>query len=478
MKYIDEFRDPKAAQALLREIAALIDTLGATEAQPVRLMEVCGGHTHSIFRYGIEGLLPKAIELVHGPGCPVCALPMGRIDDAIAIAERPEVIFTTFGDALRVPGSQKSLMQAKADGADIRIVYSPMDALELARANPDREVVFFGLGFETMMPSTALTVLQAVGNFSVFCNHITIVPTLKAILDSPDLTIDGFIGPGHVSMVIGTAPYEFIATHYQKPMVVSGFEPLDILQSNWMVLRQFAEEGCPVELLRRVAGSMAAAREAEVKIVTGDTKVVHRGACDKLFLTTSGVGAIKRGGELDPTLVRPGDAVLVNGVLGDHGATILAARGDLALGGDIESDCAPLNGLIQALLTTCPGTRFLRDATRGGVATVLNEIAQASAAEIVIEEDALPIRETVRGMCEILGLDPLYLANEGKFVAVVPAEDVDCALATMRAHPLGAGATMIGRVSERIEGRVLMRTLFGGTRIVDMLIGDQLPRIC
>jgi hydrogenase expression/formation protein HypD len=210
MKYIDEFRDPKAAQALIREIGALTDTLGATEAHPVRLMEVCGGHTHSIFRYGIEGLLPKAIELVHGPGCPVCVLPMGRIDDAVAIAERPEVIFTTFGDALRVPGSQKSLMQAKADGADIRIVYSPMDALELARANPDREVVFFGLGFETTMPSTALTVLQAeredIGNFSVFCNHITIVPTLKAILDSPDLTIDGFIGPGHVSMVIGTAP--------------------------------------------------------------------------------------------------------------------------------------------------------------------------------------------------------------------------------------------------------------------------------
>jgi hydrogenase expression/formation protein HypD len=251
MKYVDEFRDPKAAQALIQEIATLVDALGATEARPVRLMEVCGGHTHSIFRYGIEGLLPKAIELVHGPGCPVCVLPTGRIDDAITIAERPEVIFTTFGDALRVPGSQKSLMQAKADGADIRIVYSPMDALELARANPDREVVFFGLGFETTMPSTALTVLQAeredIGNFSVFCNHITIVPTLKAILDSPDLTIDGFIGPGHVSMVIGTAPYEFIARHYRKPMVVSGFEPLDILQSIWMVLRQFVEQRADVE---------------------------------------------------------------------------------------------------------------------------------------------------------------------------------------------------------------------------------------
>ena len=161
------------------------------------------------------------------------------------------MIFTTFGDAMRVPGSKKSLMQAKADGADIRIVYSPMDALALARANPDREVVFFGLGFETTMPSTALTVLQAeregIGNFSVFCNHITIVPTIKAILDSPDLQIDGFLGPGHVSMVIGTAPYEFVARHYRRPMVVAGFEPLDILQSIWMVLRQIAEGAREIE---------------------------------------------------------------------------------------------------------------------------------------------------------------------------------------------------------------------------------------
>jgi hydrogenase expression/formation protein HypD len=260
MKYIDEFRDPEAARALVREIEALVAQLGATKARPVRLMEVCGGHTHSIFRYGLEGMLTDAIELVHGPGCPVCVLPMGRIDDALAIAERPEVIFTTFGDALRVPGSEKSLMQAKAEGADIRIVYSPMDALDLARTNPDREVVFFGLGFETTMPSTALTVLQAeregIANFSVFCNHITIIPTMRAILDSPDLQIDGFIGPGHVSMVIGIEPYEFIARHYRKPLVVSGFEPLDILQSVWMVLRQFAEGRAEIEnqYARVVAG--------------------------------------------------------------------------------------------------------------------------------------------------------------------------------------------------------------------------------
>ncbi|MFA5123665.1 hydrogenase formation protein HypD, partial [Zavarzinia sp.] len=214
-------------------------------------MEVCGGHTHSIFRYGLEGMLPPEIELIHGPGCPVCVLPMGRVDDCVAIAERPEVIFTTFGDAMRVPGSKKSLLQAKADGADVRMVYSPMDALALARRNPSREVVFFALGFETTMPSTALTVLQAaeegITNFSLFCNHITIVPTIKAILDSPDLQLDGFLGPGHVSMVTGTAPYQFIARHYGRPLVVAGFEPLDILQSIWMVLKQIRDGRAEVE---------------------------------------------------------------------------------------------------------------------------------------------------------------------------------------------------------------------------------------
>jgi len=251
MKYVDEYRDGARAQTLVKAIARLVANIGSTRQRPLQIMEVCGGHTHSIFRYGIEGMLPDCIELVHGPGCPVCVLPMGRIDDCIAIAERPGVIFTTFGDAMRVPGSRKSLLQAKAGGCDIRIVYSPMDALALARRHPDRDVVFFGIGFETTMPSTALTVLQAeregVANFSVFCNHITIVPTIKAILDSPDLHLDGFLGPGHVSMVIGTTPYEFVAKFYGKPMVIAGFEPLDVLQSIWMVLRQIAEGRCEIE---------------------------------------------------------------------------------------------------------------------------------------------------------------------------------------------------------------------------------------
>lgn len=251
MKYLDEFRDGKKARVLIKEIEALVSTMTISAERPLYIMEVCGGHTHSIFRYGLEGMLPNEIELIHGPGCPVCVLPMGRVDDCVAIAENPNVIFTTFGDAMRVPGSRKSLLQAKAEGADVRMVYSPMDALALARKNPEREVVFFGLGFETTMPSTALTILQAetegIRNFSVFCNHITIVPTIKAILDSPGLQLDGFLGPGHVSMVIGTAPYEFIANFYKKPMVVAGFEPLDILQSIWMVLKQIKEGRAEIE---------------------------------------------------------------------------------------------------------------------------------------------------------------------------------------------------------------------------------------
>lgn len=251
MKYIDEFRDPALAAVLVEQITATLRRLPYSADNPLAIMELCGGHTHAIFRYGIEGMLPPSIELVHGPGCPVCVLPMGRVDDAVAIAEQPDVIFTTFGDAMRVPGSRKSLLQAKADGADIRMVYSPMDALALAKNNPAKSVVFFGLGFETTMPSTALTILQAaaekIGNFFLFCNHITIVPTIRALLADPGLRLDGFIGPGHVSLVIGTTPYDFIAREHGKPVVVSGFEPLDVLQSLWMVVKQIATGQAMVE---------------------------------------------------------------------------------------------------------------------------------------------------------------------------------------------------------------------------------------
>src|SRR3954467_6121662 len=214
-------------------------------------MEICGGHTHTIYRHGIKDLLPEGVELVHGPGCPVCVLPMGRVDEGITIAERPEVIFTCFGDMMRVPGSKGNLLEVKAQGADIRMVYSPLDALRIARENPHREVVFYAIGFETTTPSTALTLLRArdegIRNFFVFANHVTIIPAIRAILDSPDLRLDGFIGPGHVSTVIGTRPYRFIARDYGKPVAVSGFEPLDVLQGVLMVMRQLADGRAEVE---------------------------------------------------------------------------------------------------------------------------------------------------------------------------------------------------------------------------------------
>jgi len=251
MKFASEFRDPLAARALLAAIAAKADQIGASPAKPVHIMEICGGHTHSIFRYGLDKLIHEGVEFIHGPGCPVCVLPMARVDECVEIAEKPGVIFTTFGDAMRVPGHRKSLLKAKSEGADIRMVYSPLDALELARRNPAKQVVFFGLGFETTTPSTALSIQAAaregLTNFSVFCNHITVPEPIKALLDDPDMTLDGFIGPGHVSMVIGTHPYDFIAKDYHKPLVVAGFEPTDLLQSVLMVLTQIAEGRASVE---------------------------------------------------------------------------------------------------------------------------------------------------------------------------------------------------------------------------------------
>lgn len=251
MKYVSEYRDPQKLNGVLQEINQLAAQLTRNRDRSIKLMEICGGHTHAIFKYGLEDLLPRSIEMIHGPGCPVCIMPKGRLDDAIAIAEYPQVIFTTFGDAMRVPGSKHSLLQAKAKGADIRMVYSPLDALQIAKTNPDRQVVFFAIGFETTAPSTALTVLQAeaegIQNFSLFCNHVLVVPALEALLSNPDLQLDGFIGPGHVSMVIGTDPYRVIAERYHKPLVISGFEPLDLLQSIWMVLQQLVEGRCQVE---------------------------------------------------------------------------------------------------------------------------------------------------------------------------------------------------------------------------------------
>ena len=246
MRFVDEYRDADKAQALSARIAGLCEP-----GRVYRLMEVCGGHTYTIYKHGLEDYLPQNITLVHGPGCPVCVIPMGRVDDAIAIAEQPDVILTSFGDMMRVPGGRGSFFDATAAGADIRMVYSPLDALKVARANPGKRVVFLGIGFETTAPSTALTVLRAkaegIENFSVFCNHVTVVPAIKAILDSPGMRLDGFLGPGHVSTVIGCRPYEFIASGYGRPLVVSGFEPLDLLASIAMLVEQLRDGRCEIE---------------------------------------------------------------------------------------------------------------------------------------------------------------------------------------------------------------------------------------
>jgi hydrogenase expression/formation protein HypE len=256
-------------------------------------------------------------------------------------------------------------------------------------------------------------------------------------------------------------------------LAVSGARPL-YLSAGFIL-----EEGFPVEDLHRIADSMAAAaRAAGVQIVTGDTKVVQKGKADGLYVNTAGVGVIERPVELGVGKARPGDAVLVSGPIGDHGITIMLARGELDIESDLSSDTAPLHELVAALLDAAPGVRCLRDATRGGVATILNEVARASNVAIVVEESAVPVRDEVRGAAEILGIDPLYVACEGRLVAVVEGAQADRALQALRSHPLGREAAVIGRVKEDPPTLVLLRTEFGGTRIVDMLIGDPLPRIC
>ena len=253
MKYIDEFRDGKLARGLAQAIRA--------EAKPDRrynFMEFCGGHTHAISRYGIEGLLPPNLLMIHGPGCPVCVLPIGRVDSAIDLALHRDVTLCTYGDVMRVPASgQMSLMKAKARGADVRMVYSTLDALRIARDEPGREVVFFAIGFETTTPPTAVAIKQAhaqgLANFSVFCNHVLTPAAIANILESPEVRklgtvpLDGFVGPAHVSTVIGSQPYEFFAEEYQKPVVIAGFEPLDVMQAILMLVRQVNEGRAEVE---------------------------------------------------------------------------------------------------------------------------------------------------------------------------------------------------------------------------------------
>ena len=247
MKFVDEFRDADLGRAVAMEILSLVEP-----GRHYKLMEVCGGHTHSIYKYGIDDLLPANVELVHGPGCPVCVIPMGRVDDGIAIAHTDGVIFTCFGDMMRVPGSDGSLLDAKAAGADIRMVYSPLDALRIAKQNPDRVGRLLRDRVRDHRPldraDAEARPRRAASRTSRSCaSHVTIVPPLRALLESPDLRLDGFIGPGHVSTVVGARPFQFIPTDYRKPVVIAGFEPLDILQAIEMILRQLAAGRCEVE---------------------------------------------------------------------------------------------------------------------------------------------------------------------------------------------------------------------------------------
>ncbi len=244
MKFIEEYRDPDAARRYAEGIASVV-------TKPWTIMEVCGGQTHAIMKYGIDELLPNGVKMLHGPGCPVCVTPIEIIDKAIMIASMPDVIFTSFGDMLRVPGTEKDLLSVKAAGGDVRIVYSPLDSLKIAGENPDKQVVFFAVGFETTAPGNAMAVYQAkrqgVGNFTMLVSHVLIPPAIEALLDSPDVQVQGFLAPGHVCTVMGYAEYEPIAEKYGVPIVVTGFEPLDILQGVYMCLKQLEEGRAEVE---------------------------------------------------------------------------------------------------------------------------------------------------------------------------------------------------------------------------------------
>ncbi len=305
MRYVGEFRDPVAAKALLARIHEQAGRLG----RPLAVMEVCGGHTHTIHRHGLENLLPESVEFIHGPGCPVCVIPLGRVDDALWLARQPGVILATFGDLMRVPGSHGSLLDARAAGADVRFVYSPLDALALARAHPDREVVFVALGFETTAPSTAVTLDRAraegVANFSVFSNHVTIEAPLRALVNGGETRVDAFIGPGHVAAIVGTRAFEFLPREFGLPVVVAGFEPLDVLQAVALLLDQFVSG--------RVARGEASVENQYARVVRPEGNRAALALIERVFTPREtfewrGLGWIPRSGLAIADAFAPWDA--------------------------------------------------------------------------------------------------------------------------------------------------------------------------
>ncbi|WP_030006026.1 hydrogenase formation protein HypD [Picosynechococcus sp. NKBG042902] len=284
MKFVDEFRDPAAVQKYVQAIAALV-------TRPWTIMEICGGQTHSIVKYGIDQLLPPEITLIHGPGCPVCVTPAELIDQAIALAQLPDVVLCSFGDMLRVPGTSLDLLSVKAQGAAVKMVYSPLDALKLAQENPDKQVIFFAVGFETTAPTTAMAVYQAdklgLTNFSLLVAHVLVPPAMKAILSAPNRTIQGFLLAGHVCTVMGYQPYEAIAENYQIPLIVTGFEPLDIVQGIYLCVKQLEEGRSHIEnQYRRVV--QAAGNATAQQLVTEIFEIVPR--------TWRGIGEIPQSG--------------------------------------------------------------------------------------------------------------------------------------------------------------------------------------
>ena len=291
------FRDPTLVRQLIDDINQTSAVVAKKLGRPVQVMEVCGGHTHAIFHAGIEQLLSSDIEFVHGPGCPVCVLPKDAIDSAVTVAQQPDTILTSFGDVLRVPGSEMSLQQANAKGADVRILYSPFDAIELAKSNPDKRVVFFAIGFDTTMPSVAFTIQAAkrlgLTNLSFLCYHIRLMPTLTTLLEAKDVMLDGFVGPGHVSIVLGSDVYGPIAGKYGKPLVIAGFEPIDFLKALQMLMRQLSEGRCEIE-------------NAYERVVTRQGNRAARQAMREVFadseMSWRGMGAIAESvGSLTPT---------------------------------------------------------------------------------------------------------------------------------------------------------------------------------
>lgn len=306
-------------------------------------------------------------------------------------------------------------------------------------------------------------------------------PTLEGLGDASVLTLPSGERIAVTTDSFVVQPIEFpggsighLAVHGTvNDLAVSGAEP------QWLSVAFVLEEGFEISHLKKIVADMKdAADAAGVLIVTGDTKVVPKGAADGLYITTSGVGVVPAGRDLSASRVRPGDRVVLSGTLGDHGMAVMLARGNLAIEADIQSDTAAVNRLTEAVLKAAPGTRWMRDATRGGLGTVCNELAQITGLGVILDEQLLPVDPQVQGACDMLGIDPIYVANEGKFVAVMPADEAEAAVAALRADPLGSEAAVIGEVVEQPGGIVAMRTPFGGTRIVDMLVGDPLPRIC